>query len=182
MFLFYIYFIDRMLGSFLESYLFNDIECKINDKINSYIIDYDFEVQNNNIYYEVIDGNIVYNVDLLKKTVDILNNNISNLIKYDKGNIYFFRLSDLRGSLIFSSIGSKIPVFVKYNTEVRSNLYTEIKDYGLNNVIVKISIVSKIKYHIKAPFSTINKEIIVDEPIIFDIIRGNIPNNYGYLF
>ena len=66
---------------------------------------------------------------------------------------------------------------------VFSKLSVDIKDYGINNALVKVNINIESEVKILLPFVSSVKKINVDVPIIMKVIEGNVPSYYfdGYL-
>lgn len=84
-------------------------------------------------------------------------------------------LGSIRGSTIFANIGPTIPIKLSFLGQISSDIDVDIKEYGINNVLVKIILVLNIKEQISMPFSSERVEIIVQEPISIDLLQGDIP-------
>ena len=82
-------------------------------------------------------------------------------------------------NIYLANFGPCIPVKLKYIGSVSTNLNTVVKDYGINNAIVTLSVHITVRERIVMPF--ISKIIVVenDIPIAIRIIQGNIPDYYG---
>ena len=82
------------------------------------------------------------------------------------------------GSSLLSNIGPKIPVKISLVGDVSTNFSTEIVEYGINNVLLKvivnISVTTKVILPITSEDLTINANI----PIGMKVIQGKIPNYY----
>lgn len=81
-------------------------------------------------------------------------------------------------SSLLSNIGPKIPVKISLVGDVSTNFSTEIVEYGINNVLLKvivnISVTTKVILPITSEDLTINANI----PIGMKVIQGKIPNYY----
>ena len=66
---------------------------------------------------------------------------------------------------------------------VFSKLSVDIKDYGINNALIKVNINIESEVKILLPFVSSVKKINVDVPVIMKVIEGNVPSYYfdGYL-
>ena len=80
---------------------------------------------------------------------------------------------------IISNIGPKIPVKVDMRGSIDSNVSTKLTNYGINNVLVEISINISLEEQILLPFTL--KTITVENsvPIVLKIIEGNVPKYYS---
>ena len=54
----------------------------------------------------------------------------------------------------------------------------KVKEYGINNLMVEIYFVATVKEQITMPFSSKRREVVVNQLLSVDIIRGEIPNYY----
>lgn len=82
----------------------------------------------------------------------------------------------------FSNLGPKIPVKLRYVGSVSTNLTTNIKDYGINNALIELSIHIMVVEQVNIPFNS--KKIIVenDIPIALKVVQGKVPTYYGNAF
>lgn len=103
----------------------------------------------------------------------------SDINKYSNGIVYEVPLGVVSNNIFLSNLGPKIPVKLNMIGDVSTNINTEIKEYGINNALVKISIDVSLNEKIVIPF--ISKTVNVSEsvPISLKLIQGNIPIYYG---
>ena len=99
---------------------------------------------------------------------------------FNIGEDYFWVPSGIfiHNSLI-SNIGPKIPINLKMIGSVNSELLTDVKEYGINNSLITISLEIRMELMVVLP---INSEIITVSntvPIAIKIIQGKVPNIYG---
>ena len=64
-------------------------------------------------------------------------------------------------------------------SQVKTDVDVKVKEYGINNVMVEIYLIVKVREVVSMPITSDSREIVVREPISIDIVRGNIPNYYG---
>jgi len=84
----------------------------------------------------------------------------------------------LRGSTLFSNVGPVIPIRLLYLGHMNPDIDVKVTEYGVNNLLLEIDFVATIKEQISMPFSSNQKEIKIRQPLVIDIIRGEIPNYY----
>lgn len=107
----------------------------------------------------------------------------SVLIEYDKnklkdGIIYEIPLGAISQSAFLSNLGPKIPVKMKLIGDIISGITTDVKEYGINNVLIEVGITIEVSSRINLPF--LSKIITVQNiiPISLKVIQGNIPSYY----
>ena len=99
--------------------------------------------------------------------------------KFNIGEDYFLVPSGIIfKNTLFSSIGPKIPINLKIIGNVTSGIKTDVKEYGINNSIITISVEITVEMMIILPFSTDNISITNQVPISIKIIQGKIPEFY----
>lgn len=176
----------------------------INESINNEIID---EFDDNKIFEVVKNSNdeiqlISYNA----KNVNILLNNFAMIIQdnlkalemgeyynlensskylneYDsellnQGIICEIPFGAFLGNSLISNIGPKIPVKFNLLGDVNTDIRTNVKEYGINNALLEVSIEITVNFRVNLPFisNTITVNNII--PISMKIIQGSIPNFY----
>lgn len=87
-------------------------------------------------------------------------------------------------SLIFNSsfsnnIGPKVPITLKMLGNVTSGIKSDIKEYGINNSLITISIEIEVEMMVILPLSTENISITNYIPLAIRLIQGKVPNYYG---
>ena len=97
----------------------------------------------------------------------------------NKGIIALIPLGVSLNNIYFSNMGPKVPVKLKYIGSVSTNLNTVVKDYGINNALITLSVHITVSERVYLPFNS--KKIIVenDIPIALRVIQGNVPSYYG---
>ncbi len=139
----------------------------------------------------------IITVTLDSKIVNIINDKISDACednlrlieegKYDKikekfniGKEYFLVPSGIIfNNPLFSNLGPKIPITLKVLGNVNSGVTSEVKDYGINNSLITISIEIKVELMVILPISSEFVEITNYIPIAIKLIQGKVPEIYG---
>lgn len=120
------------------------------------------------------------NVDKLN-----LDNYVSNYEekKFKKGVIYELPSGIIFNNIILNNLFPKIPIKMNLIGSVFSKLSVDLKDYGINNALIKVNINIESEVKILLPFVSYVKKINVDVPVIMKVIEGNVPSYYfdGYL-
>ena len=174
----------------------------INDSINDDIIN---EIQIENLYSinknnETINS-IDFNTFTTNKILKKVNNNIwNNLNALQTGNLdllsidesIFSNDSNLKKGVItkiplgivynnslFNNLGPKIPIKLSFSGNVNSYLETNIKNYGINNALIEITINIEVEEQVLLPFTSKKISVNSEIPLAIKIIEGNIPNYYA---
>ena len=79
----------------------------------------------------------------------------------------------------FNSLGPLIPIKLKIIGNVTSGLETEIKEYGINNSLITVSVEVKVELMVILPLSTDYVSITNYVPIAVKLIHGKVPEYYG---
>lgn len=80
---------------------------------------------------------------------------------------------------IFSKVTPKLTIHYKHLSSVSSSIEKEIKNYGLNHIMIELSIKISLKLRMIYPFFEQYHIHEVDIPILFDIVEGQIPLVYN---
>lgn len=187
---------NKNTKSLLLDYAKNKIELEtktlivqtINDEFNELKFNYkDFmnTVNNNKEEIVYIDYDTV-------KIENLLNNITLNLIKNLKtvedstfsnnNTIYYIPFGAIINLSSSSWIGPQIPIKVMTSGNVESKLITDVKEYGINNVVLETYIDINIKTNILLPYTADNIEVKYKVPLIKKIIEGKIPSVYGGMY
>lgn len=103
--------------------------------------------------------------------------------KFNIGEEYFLVPSGiLFNNSILSSIGPKIPISLKIIGNVTSGIVTDVKEYGINNSLITVSVEIKVELMVILPFSTDYVNITNYVPIAIKLIQGKVPQIYGGSF
>lgn len=151
----------------------NDIITVVTNKEGE-IIAVDFNTNN-------INENLVVITDEIQKKIKTLERFNSNYIKKEN-NVFYIPSGLFSGIPIISNLGPKIPIKIFMEGNVISNVKTDISEYGINNVLLKLYIQTQTKINVVLPFITKEAKVIIDIPIAMKVIQGKIPEVYGGLF
>ena len=102
-------------------------------------------------------------------------NNIENkngvVLKIPSGEIY--------NNFILNNLGPKIPVKLKIIGDMETMINTNIKNYGINNALIEITLKISVKEEVLLPISTSEITITQTVPLALKIITGTVPNYYS---
>ena len=202
---FLILFIDIRMNYALKKYL--DVEVErltnnivnqaINEKIKEENLDKFLNInkeagQINNMSYDTEEINKITN-DISSyvqdKLLEIDNGKINDYFILDRYRIGKFKkmkngiicdvsLGTIRNSVLFANVGPTIPIKLSFLGQVNTNIDVKVKEYGINNILVKTNLVVKIREQVSMPITSKREEIVVRKPISIDIIKGEIPKYY----
>ena len=197
--LLFIKWIDREVSPTVMNYSIGEakkiISIIINRSINSDLFEkndmeklYILNRDENNEILAVTLNSIILN-RLTDKISDICEDNLRLVEDYrldelekefNIGKEYFFVPSGLfLGTKIFSNLGPDIPIRIKLIGNVTSGVKTEVKEYGINNSLITISITISVEVSIILPFNSESLSITNDIPVSIKMINGKVPEFYG---
>ena len=127
-----------------------------------------------------------------EEVLSIENSKIKTVIttkgKYDNLNIDYLQETDLIFNVpigviydipILVGIGPKIPFKLDIITNSDNSVYTNIRDYGINNSIIEVILKINLNIQIILPFTSKEMQIVKEIPIDTKIIQGKVPTYYG---
>ena len=130
---------------------------------------------------------VTLNKIILESTVNIQENlkqlehgKINNNNEENKnGVILKIPLGQIYNNFLLNNLGPKIPVKLKILGDMETKVNTNIKNYGINNALIEITLDIKVKEKVIMPINT--EEIIVTQtlPLAMKIIKGTVPNYYS---
>jgi sporulation protein YunB len=106
----------------------------------------------------------------------------NNLLKSSKNNIYYIPFGVFNNLMIFEELGPKIPIKIYLTKNISSNIKTNIENYGINNVLIKVYIEVVLNQRVILPFISKNIKTTQEVLLSMKIINGNIPKAYGGLY
>lgn len=77
-----------------------------------------------------------------------------------------------------SNYGPKLKLKYATISAITSSVEKEIKSYGVNHIIISLSIVIKIKMMVLLPFYNMEFNKSYDYPLMMEVIEGKVPNWY----
>lgn len=147
------------------------------------------EVDINPIYSNKLLNVITKNVQLLIENLEhgnIDSIGVSDTIfsnydihKLKQGIIFEFPSGIVLNNSMLSNLGPKIPVRLSLIGDVQTDLKTDIKSYGINNVFFKLIVYVEVNMKVILPFASSSVKASTDIPIVMKIIEGNVPNFYN---
>lgn len=131
---------------------------------------------------------VTLNKIILESTVNIQENlkqlehgkiNNNNNEENKNGVILKIPLGQIYNNFLLNNLGPKIPVKLKILGDMETKVNTNIKNYGINNALIEITLEIKVKEEVILPINT--EEIIVTQsiPLAMKIIEGTVPNYYS---
>ena len=177
----------------------------VNHSVNNDFFD---ELEDDKIYNIIkSDSGEIQLITYNAKNVNIWINSISimiqnNLKAIENGNIEFLNvegsfISDYDGELLkegivcqipfgalfnnslIANVGPKIPVKFNLLGNVNTDLKTNIKEYGINNALLEVSIFVEVNIRVNLPFVSDNISISSSLPVSVKLIQGTIPDFYN---
>lgn len=113
------------------------------------------------------------NVDLLP---------LQDNIKYDQkamenhgGIVFFVPLSQALQIPLLGNLGPKVPIRFHVIGDVHATPETEIRDFGINNAYVEVSILLSVNVQIIVPLATKTSKVEQKIPVAITVIKGDIP-------
>lgn len=199
-------FIDKRLNTILSGYIDSEVERVAYYVVEEVMRKIDYNKYDNllniirnpdgsieNVSYNTIEINKLKNEILMLSKKEFLNiekgqiddNSFvqqqfgKNRYKHiNKGYLCEVNFSSIRGSTLFGNVGASIPIklsFMGYNSV---DMDINIKEYGINNVMVELFIVLNLNSIVTMPLNSKNHSVIVREPISIELIKGNLPSYY----
>ena len=100
--------------------------------------------------------------------------------KFNIGEEYFFVPSGIIfNNNLLNRLGPKIPIAMKMIGNVTSGIKTEVKEYGINNSLITISVEITVEIMVILPFSSDYISISNDVPFVIKLIQGKVPQLYS---
>ena len=99
--------------------------------------------------------------------------------KLKQGIIYEMPLGLITKNTFLSNLGPKIPVKLNLVDSVECSVKTNVKDYGINNAIIELSIRAEVSEQVALPFSSKVVKISTDIPVAIKIIEGKVPTYFS---
>ena len=105
----------------------------------------------------------------------INNNNEEN----KNGVILKIPLGQITNNFIFNNLGPQIPVKLKILGEMKTQVNSTVKNYGINNALIEITLDITIKEEVLLPISSDEIEVSTTIPIAMKLINGTVPSYYS---
>jgi len=199
--------IDKRISLMLDKYIGIEVE-RLTTNIVSRAVDKITREENYNNYLIINKANelkiesISYNTKEINKLTDKISRTVQeNLLNLENGDLDEFFISDkfkrgkfknvrnglvcdislgsIKNSTLFANVGPTIPIKLTFIGQVNTELDVVTKEYGINNVLIEIYVIVKVRELASMPLTSEEREIVIREPIAIDIIKGEIPDYYG---
>ena len=130
---------------------------------------------------------VTLNKIILTSTVEIQDNlkkleegkiNINNE-ENEKGVVLRIPLGQIYNNFLLNNFGPKVPVKLKILGDIETEVNTNIKNYGINNALIEITLNISVKEKVILPINTEEIEVTQSLPIAMKIIKGSVPNYYS---
>ena len=99
-------------------------------------------------------------------------------ISENKGIVASLPLGMITHNVFFENLGPHINVKYKTKSLVSSQIDKEVKNYGINHMLVTIDLTVTIELQIIVPFHKNNYKKQFQIPVVFEIIEGEVPSWY----
>lgn len=157
-------------------------------------------LENNNLFEMIKNNNgeiesIDFNTSIINDALQIIAKNVRKRLKevekgknlpdeiyesiMDKklknGIIYEVPVGVVFGNSIFSNIGPKIPVKIKYSGNVGLDVKTRVSEYGINSALIEVYVLVEVTQKTILPFQSKDVKIKSEIPIVIKVVKGSIP-------
>lgn len=192
-----VFYIDKKITPIIMDYSVEEVKkiisIIINRSINSDILEHS-NLDNMYTISQSDKGDILsLNSVIVNHLTDIISDVLEDSIilieeeKYDDLQKHFNISKDyffIPSSLIFSKgllafFGYNIPIKLKMLGNVSSGINTDIREYGLNNSLITISISVSVEMMVLLPFDRRTVNFNNNIPISIKLIQGSVPNFYN---
>ena len=157
-------------------------------------------LENNNLFEMIKNNNgeiesIDFNASIINDALQIIAKNVRKRLKevekgknlpdeiyesvMDKklknGIIYEVPVGVVFGNSIFSNIGPKIPVKIKYSGNVGLDVKTRVSEYGINSALIEVYVLVEVTQKTILPFQSKDVKIKSEIPIVIKVVKGSVP-------
>ena len=119
--------------------------------------------------------------DKVESILSLLEKNDQELLeKYNINNEYFVIPSGIVfNSGLMANVGPLIPIKMKLIGNVTSEITTSLKEYGINNSLITVSVNITVELKVILPLTIDSISITNSVPVAIKLIQGKVPNYYG---
>lgn len=141
---------------------------------------------NEEIVNVLIDPSIVNRT--LSKVSDAVENSLRRIEAMDKDLMREYKIEEdcfyVPSGIIFNTpllnnLGPKIPIKLKMIGSVLNGIDTEIKEYGINNSLITLSLEISVELQVILPISSENISITNYVPLVIKLVQGKVPTYFG---
>ena len=116
------------------------------------------------------------------KTCDQLDDEHTSIIKQvsqNKGIVSYIPIASMLNIPIISYLNLKVPLKYEMISNVKSEVMTDIQNYGINHVVVKINIALTIEQNVVSPFFSEPCIFEFNFPLAVKLVNGLVPGYYS---
>ncbi len=161
------------LNEFLENNNLFVITSNNNGEIES--IDFNTSVINEALV--IIAKNVRKRLKQVEKGENLPDEIYENVMdkKLKNGIIYEVPLGVIFGNSIFSNIGPKIPVKIKYSGNVGLDVKTKVSEYGINSALIEVYVLVEVTQRTILPFQSDEVKLTSEIPIVIKVVKSSVP-------
>lgn len=114
------------------------------------------------------------------KKINFKSSNISsNFYEFIEGGVLFsISIGNVTRTSLLANVGPKIPLKLSLVGRTESKIETDVREYGLNNAYLEVSVNVISHVMIQMPFMSKSVKISKKVPIDMEIIQGELPSYY----
>ena len=193
------FYINKNVLPIIKNYSVAEMKRVATTIINRSVTDYTFENINVDELF-IISKNKnddIVTITLDNRIINIITNKISDVCEDNLRNVEEGKFNEIKknfnigeeyfsipsgvflGNSLLSNIGPEIPMSFKLIGNVNSEILTDVKEYGINNSLITISLEIKVELMVILPISSEFVMIKNNIPIAIKIIQGKVPEIYG---
>lgn len=172
---------ERLLLKYAKNQTYNTISKIIDETIRDILSKEEYKI----IEIEKDNTNQITNINFNNNKINlILTQSTKKLFeeinkKSNQSKIYTIPFGIIYNNHLLSNLGPEIPYVIDLLSDIDTNTYINIKEYGINNSMIEVLLNIKISIQVLLPF--VKETIVVEDNIILEskIIQGSIPEYYG---
>lgn len=111
--------------------------------------------------------------------------NLEN-VEYDVGRmeagdgiVFFVPLGQAANIPLIGNLGPKIPIRFHIIGNVHSNVESSVREFGINNAIVEVTVLIQVNVQIIVPFASKSASVDQRIPVAIGLVRGSVPQIYS---
>lgn len=119
--------------------------------------------------------------DKVESILSLIEKNDQELLaKYNINSEYFVIPSGIIfNNGLMANVGPLIPIKMKLIGNVKSEVITSLKEYGINNSLITVSVNITVELKVILPLTIDSVSITNSVPVAIKLIQGKVPNYYG---
>ena len=112
-----------------------------------------------------------------KEIIKKINPNV-NKEQIKRGVIYEIPMARAFDNALIGNLGINIPVKYRLVGEIQGEFVSSVKEYGINNALLEISLKITAQTKVLVPMISKDKKIEVSVPMVVKMLQGDIPDYY----